>query len=64
MGYGLITAYDKAYLMGSWSIWHSPTKKRLIYFFSDKNASCKKSYTPCYASVIIPKGSYSSVRDG
>ena len=39
------------------------TKIRLIYFFSNENASCKKSYTPCYAPVIVLKGSRSSAED-
>ncbi len=56
--------YDKVYLMGSQSVWHSPIKIRLIYFFKNENASYKKSYTPCYVPVIVPEGSHSSARDG
>ncbi len=35
-----------------------------MWFFNNENTSCKKSYTPCYVSVIVPEESHSSVEDG
>ncbi len=34
------------------------------YFANNENTNYKKSYTPCYAPVIVLEGSRSFVRDG
>ncbi len=35
-----------------------------MYFFNNENTSYKKSYTFCYAPVVVPEGSRSSAKDG